>query len=578
MSGILNLLNADDLINKQQQQQHSGITTPTESLSSNSSPKLDYSSPQSTLNSPFQPPATKQLTSNKPLVVLRDQIPKSRINKKILNNKKFVKLAIRRKYSTKKIKNDTKQSKLHIKSLKAGIKVKMTLSNNLFSLYHNLIPFTDNRKFYNLFDTNDYQDEQLNSLSNDKNLISKSLQLINNNVVDLSEYSNKILKSFTNGNSTPTFNSLDTALNSLFGTKNFTLVRITRSTTDDIHGSTILKLETATPGDFNLIDDEENSDEMLHSLGKVNEVPNNLFFKKIIARPRYKSNMKIYFIPECLNYSLYTDYRMFERDLFNGIIQLNFENDNDDLNDLKIKRSIGYNRDIYCTFPCDDVLKNYKKSIIESKSIIDQPKQEEEQEVVVVDSKPTVASSTFSSPHQLHPIRAHSMDDSLMMVSNNQSMAPPSISGPPPPQQQQPVGFPPLSRRPSLIVSHHYYPSNSLQGVPSFPLHQQQQQPLPPPNFKYPFTPLQQHPNQQLYFQPRQSIDSNTSPSFIHLPPPPPPPQLPIILPQTPRSSIVRENVLGLLRPFDDSTSISNSKSEPYLDMVNKRRMSIQDY
>lgn len=174
MSGILNLLNADDLISKQQQQQHSGITTPTESLSSNSSPKLDYSSPQSTLNSPFQPPATKQLTSNKPLVVLRDQIPKSRINKKILNNKKFVKLAIRRKYSTKKIKNDTKQSKLHIKSLKAGIKVKMTLSNNLFSLYHNLIPFTDNRKFYNLFDTNDYQDEQLNSLSNDKNLISKS--------------------------------------------------------------------------------------------------------------------------------------------------------------------------------------------------------------------------------------------------------------------------------------------------------------------------------------------------------------------------------------------------------------------
>lgn len=97
MSGILNLLNADDLISKQQQQQHSGITTPTESLSSNSSPKLDYSSPQSTLNSPFQPPATKQLTSNKPLVVLRDQIPKSRINKKILNNKKFVKLAIRRK-------------------------------------------------------------------------------------------------------------------------------------------------------------------------------------------------------------------------------------------------------------------------------------------------------------------------------------------------------------------------------------------------------------------------------------------------------------------------------------------------
>ena len=80
--------------------------------------------------------------------------------------------------------------------------------------------------------------------------------------------------------------------------------------------------------------------------------------------------MKIYFIPECLNYSLYTDYRMFERDLFNGIIQLNFENDNDDLNDLKIKRSIGYNRDIYCTFPCDDVLKIIRNPLLKVNQLL----------------------------------------------------------------------------------------------------------------------------------------------------------------------------------------------------------------
>ena len=228
----------------------------------------------------------------------------------------------------------------------------MTLSKNLFSLYHCLIPFTEDRTMYTLFndDSSRTQMANLNLSVSEKTLISRGLQLINNNVVDLNDYSNKLIRSFTNkaNNTTPTFNSLDTALNTLFETKNFTLVRITRSTTDDVHGSSILKLETATPGDFNLIDDEENGDEMLHSLGKEGEVPNNLFFKKIIARPRYKSNMKIYFIPEVANYSLYTDERMLERDLYNGIIQLEFENN--DLNDLNVKRSNGYSRNVFCSF------------------------------------------------------------------------------------------------------------------------------------------------------------------------------------------------------------------------------------
>lgn len=200
-------------------------------------------------------------TSYRPLVRLRDRLPKSKVNKKILASKRFVKLAIRRKYSTKKTKTDTKQSKLHIKSLKAGIKVKMTLSKNLFSLYHCLIPFTDDRTMYTLFndDSSRTQMANLNLSVSEKTLISRGLQLINNNVVDLNDYSNKLIRSFTNkaNNTTPTFNSLDTALNTLFETKNFTLVRITRSTTDDVHGSSILKLETATPGDFNLIDDEK---------------------------------------------------------------------------------------------------------------------------------------------------------------------------------------------------------------------------------------------------------------------------------------------------------------------------------
>ncbi|RCK58865.1 hypothetical protein Cantr_07574 [Candida viswanathii] len=559
MSGILDLLNADDLINRQQQAQQQqqqqsqeepmvGLTTPTQSLSSNSSPRLPFS-PQSVLSSPQPPAPAPKPNSNKPLVILRDQIPKSKVNRHIMNNKKFVKLAIRRKYSTKKTKTDTKQSKLHIKSLKAGIKVKMTLSNNLFSLYHNLIPFTDNRKFFTLFaddDSSTSEFQRLNTLSNDKNLVCKSLQLINNNVVDLSEYSNKILKSFTNGNSTPTFNSLDTALNSLFGTKEFTLIRITRSTTDDVHGSTILKLETATPGDFNLIDDEENSDEMLHSLGKTNEVPNNLFFKKIIARPRYKSNMKIYFVPECSNYSLYTDSRMLERDLYNGIIQLEFA-DNDNLNDLRIKKASGYNRNVYCTFPCDDVLRQYKKSLIETKSLpVEEPEELKQEQPHPKSTSPP------------GPVRAQSMDDSLMMMP----------SQPP----QQPIGFPSLQRRPSLIMPNPPVPSFIQQhqlmnviaggGYPNFQQHPPHQQ-YPPQQLQL---QLQQYQREQ---QPQQPQSNNTSPSFIHLPPPPP-----VVLPQTPRSSTVREDVLGLLRPFNDTPS---SSSLPYQDMVNKRRMSIHD-
>ena len=58
--------------------------------------------------------------------------------------------------------------------------------------------------------------------------------------------------------------------------------------------------------------------------------------------------MKIYFIPEVANYSLYTDERMLEQDLYNGIIQLEFENN--DLNDLNVKRSNGYSRNVFCSF------------------------------------------------------------------------------------------------------------------------------------------------------------------------------------------------------------------------------------
>ena len=462
----------------------------TESFAKDDGSEKETAQPQS--EEAFSSNESTNLSSHKPLVHLRDHIPKSRIRQDILGSKSFVKLAIRRKYSTKRKNNDTKQSKLHIKSLKAGIKIKLTLSQNLFALYHSLIPFTDERRIYPLFQDED-SISQLNELlrdkvanyanSNDhnisshglhspspncnstnsttnynKNLISKGVQLIDNNIVDLSEYLNKIIKSFTNemNQSTPTFNSLDTAVNTLFQTKDYTLIRITRSTTDDVHGSSILKLETASPGDFNLIDDDENSDEMLHSLGKPNETPNNLFFKKIIARPRYKSNMKIYFIPEKVRYSLYTDYRSFERDLFNGVILVDFEN-YDNPKDFRIKRGNGYDRNVYCTFPTDQVLQHYKALVMEShqnrvtevQTVLHQPSCVSSPQIMNKSSNSSIERDSSVSPNQVlwsrNPppppppvfsqpsLQEQQQQQNPSSASSSSSLSPP----PPPPQQQQ---------------------------------------------------------------------------------------------------------------------------------------------
>ncbi|KAG5420427.1 hypothetical protein I9W82_002308 [Candida metapsilosis] len=436
-------------------------------VTESTSEKHEVETVASTVSSSVSPPqfpsspskakfANAAPSSHKPVLQLRDRMPKSRINRRILGSKSFVKFAIRRKYSTKKKISDTRQSKLHIKSLKAGIKIKLTKCDNLINLYHCLIPFTDERKIYCLFDdalsTSEYNqivddydavnDQKQQNININKYLVSESLQLIDNNVVDLNEYSNKIIKSFTSesGQTTPTFNSLDTAVNTLFGSKDFTLVRITRSTTDDVHGSSILKLETAKPGDFSLIDDEENSDEMLHSLGGQGEVPNNLFFKKIIARPRYKSNMKIYFIPSSqVNYSLYTDCRSFERDLYNGVIQVEFEDIEEgnkgedlytvDVKNVQVKRVAGYERNVYCTFPIEDVLLRFKKSLVESLKSGDISSEKHEGSKETKDSSiqtttpptQTIPAPQFDSPLDLHPIHSQVTPQHQPVFNNLQS-------------------------------------------------------------------------------------------------------------------------------------------------------------
>lgn len=299
-------------------------------------------------------------------------ILRSKINKKLLSDQRLVQIAIRRKSVGRKgSKLDMygTNSKLHVKYLEAGLRVKFTLAPSMMSLYNSLTSHVSKR---HLFPLKDSLDMLLDMYDNDarecdqqsgmnRSLPSQFIQLIDNNVVNLSGFSNKVLQTFslnknqeqikTSNPALPTFNSLDTAIHTLFDIKEYTLVRITRSASVDHEGSVLLKLETATPGDYSLIDDHDFMEEMLYSIGNPDEEPNNLFIKKIVARPRYKSDMKIFLIPKKLSCSLYVDERMLERDLLNGVID------------------VGYPpyKNIYCTFKPDSVLEKYQKLVSISK-------------------------------------------------------------------------------------------------------------------------------------------------------------------------------------------------------------------
>ncbi|KAG7193356.1 uncharacterized protein KQ657_000773 [Scheffersomyces spartinae] len=368
-----------------------------------SSPLIDSSNLVSTAASPTRSPKSRQSsfvrepslltvevkdvelsTSVKRLLSRKPRIPKSRIHKKILASKKFVQLSIRRKNGTshstgdpgdisKHIENSTMGgnqisnydanagslgSKLHFKSLEAGMKVKLTLSNSFVSLYNHLIPGVNKRQIYKLVGQSKNEGISCTYVTvpaqSDSSVVSLPVQIIDSSLVNMADIPNKVLRSLAN---LPTFNSFNTAVNTLFGgVADYTLVRVTRSSATTNERSVLLKLETAKPGDFSLIDDDESAEEMLHSLGKTGDSPSNIFVKKIVARPRYKSKMKIYMIPVNQDCVLYTDERMFERDLYNGIV---------DLTDTNPDR-----KEIFVTFSVNHIIQEYnslvKMSALES--------------------------------------------------------------------------------------------------------------------------------------------------------------------------------------------------------------------
>lgn len=356
------------------------------------------------------------------------KLGRSKVHPALLNGKLLVDIAIRRKSTSKKGAHEYRSSKLHLKLLEAGLRIRLILCPSMYELYRQLTPhnarknswvnvhFSDVDRTLKCHDilrvlkvhsghTINYSKphdatanlHELTALhgalptpvsgsSEDRSdgLVTpegftqeypyllysgksqcRRVRLIDSNLVNISKVSNKVLKAFADNNpllhessandSVSTFNQLDTAVSSLFNVQDYSLVRVTRSASSSSNGSVLMKLETAKRGDYSLVDDRDFMDDMLGSLGNLGERPNNIFIKKVVARPRYKSDMKIYIIPSTDNMLLYADERMLERDLINGVIDMDTPPD----------------RKIYTTFPADDVLSRVRTHLDMSKDIAD---------------------------------------------------------------------------------------------------------------------------------------------------------------------------------------------------------------
>lgn len=304
-----------------------------------------------------------------------DKLFRSKVHSKLLKNTKLVDIALRKKSSSRKGSSlDVSGLKLHMKLLGAGLRVRLVLCPSIYDIYHRLTPNTSrNDRLYKVS-----FDPKLRSLvSSDVSLqagqaellrgeaIGKRVRIIDNNLVDLAGVSSKVLKALSNdrspdmseddGSFVTTFNELDTAIMSLFKVPQYTLVRVTRSASSNSEGSVLGKLETAKPGDPGLIDDREFVDDMVASLGRSLQAPNNLFIKKIVARPRYKVDMKLYIVPADTDVLVWVDQRIFERDLVNGV--LDFDDDP--------------GRDVYTIFQPDAILDKVRDLLARSANMLD---------------------------------------------------------------------------------------------------------------------------------------------------------------------------------------------------------------
>lgn len=245
----------------------------------------------------------------------------------------FVRLARRRASRDIKDKQTPKKTSTNSKSqgrpLSKETRVKLTLVPTLGILYSILVSETL-RKPLNVLKYSNEKDSIINTNQelSTKNIISGFSSLLN---VQTARFYDDPAVQLNKNSSIPEFSTIDEAVSSLFGVHEYSLIRVTRAAATEVGGSILLKIETAIPGHLYLNDDEDedfqtvekNKDYYQDLVGSIGDRPTTTFLKKRVARPRYKSDMRVYLIPKCFPCAIYCESRMFKRDLLRGFLNLN---------------------------------------------------------------------------------------------------------------------------------------------------------------------------------------------------------------------------------------------------------------
>lgn len=247
----------------------------------------------------------------------------------------FVQLARRRRSSKSKEKQhqhrkNSVMTRPQGRPLSKETRIRLTLVPTLGILYSILVSDTMRKTLKVLKYSNEQHSINLtNEELSTRNVISGFSSLLNVRTARFSE--DGISYSPDKNTTIPKFATIDEAVYNLFGLNDYTLIRVSRAAATEIGGSVLLKIETAMPGYLYLNDDEDedfetvekNKEIYLDAIGHKGDSPTTTFLKKKVARPRYKSDMRIYLIPRINSCAIYCEKRMFKRDLLRGFLNMN---------------------------------------------------------------------------------------------------------------------------------------------------------------------------------------------------------------------------------------------------------------
>lgn len=446
----------------------------------------------------------------------------------------IVQLARRRRSSKSKEKQQQQRKNSALtrpqgRPLSKETKIRLTLVPTLGILYSILVSDTMRKTLKILkYSNEDHSLTNTNEELSTGNVISGFSSLLNVKTARFSEdglnYSPDEKQS-----TTPKFNSIDEAVFSLFGLNDYTLIRVSRAAATEVGGSVLLKIETAMPGYLYLNDDEdedfktvEENQEMYHeAIGSKGDRPSTTFLKKKVARPRYKSDMRIYLIPRINSCAIYCEKRMFKRDLLRGFLNMNNLDrsiivafDHEEVIDELERESHG---DLIkkMNLPTVEEFRNSTKAATNSYPI--QPAE------LSVSKQSTLQHLQHLQSHHHHHPGAHihipTQQSQHLQQGQNQT------------QNPYYTGFNFPRQGPNELS---LYDASSQPLPPSSSSSQQQP---PPPQLTYGFP---QHSSPQMYHMPGQEHSYVSQSLQAPLPPPPPQqhPQQPQQLPSLPLSQI----------------------------------------